>query len=215
MATITLSDKLESSRLLIFNSEDADVAALLNKMGVNAAYIDEGKALYEETLTLVSQQKKEYQEQSLAYDKFYVEKDLAEENYENMLKLVKVLSRSDEDLQNRLGLEKAKVYAIEQWINTAIDFYNRLLNESAFLARLKRFKITPDQIKAEKAAVENLKELRNKAVLEKGQAQEATRLRNEKLDALDDYCTELKVIAEIALGKRPQLLEKLGIVVAS
>jgi len=215
MATITLSDKLESSRLLIFNSEDADVAALLNKMGVNAAYIDEGKALYEETLTLVSQQKKEYQEQSLAYDKFYVEKDLAEENYENMLKLVKVLSRSDEDLQNRLGLEKAKVYAIEQWINTAIDFYNRLLNESAFLARLKRFKITPDQIKAEKTAVENLKELRNKAVLEKGQAQEATRLRNEKLDALDDYCTELKVIAEIALGKRPQLLEKLGIVVAS
>lgn len=215
MATITLSDKLESSRLLIFNSGDADVAALLNKMGVNAAYIDEGKALYEETLNLVSQQKKEYQEQSLAYDKFYVEKDLAEENYENMLKLVKVLSRSDKDLQNRLGLEKAKVYAIEQWINTAIDFYNRLLNESAFLAKLKRFKITPDQIKAEKTAVENLKELRNKAVLEKGQAQEATRLRNEKLDALDDYCTELKVIAEIALGKRPQLLEKLGIVVAS
>ena len=68
---------------------------------------------------------------------------------------------------------------------------------------------------AEKTAIDNLKQLRNQAVVEKGQAQEATRLRNEKLDELDDYCTELKVVAEIALEEQPQLLEKLGIVVPS
>ena len=90
MATKTLTDKLESSRVLIFNSRDAEVAALLDSMGIDTAYIDEGEALYNETMTLVDQQKKEYQEQSLAYDTFYVEKDTAEANYQRTLKLVKV-----------------------------------------------------------------------------------------------------------------------------
>lgn len=215
MATKTLADKLESSRVLIFNSRDAEVAALLNEMGIDTAYIEVGEALYNETMTLVDQQKKEYQEQSLAYDKFYVEKDTAEVNYKRTLKLVKVLSRSDQDLQNRLGLQNGKVYAIEQWIETATDFYNRLLNEPDFMASLARFKVTPKKLNAEKTAIDDLKDLRNQAVIEKGQAQEATRLKNEKLDQLEDYCTELKAIAEIALEEKPQLLEKLGILVRS
>ncbi|MFH6983379.1 hypothetical protein [Marinoscillum luteum] len=215
MATKTLTDKLESSRVLIFNSRDAEVAALLDTMGIDTAYIDEGESLYNETMTLVDQQKKEYQEQSLAYDKFYVEKDVAEAIYKRTLKLVKVLSRSDKDLQNRLGLQNGKVYAIEQWIEGAVDFYNRLLNEADFLTNLAKFKVTPEQLNTEKTAIDALKDLRNQAVVEKGKAQEATRLRNEKLDELDDYCTELKAVAEIALEEKPQLLEKLGVVVPS
>lgn len=74
MATKTLTDKLESSRVLIFNSRDAEVAALLDSMGIDTAYIDEGEALYNETMTLVDQQKKEYQEQSLAYENFMSKK---------------------------------------------------------------------------------------------------------------------------------------------
>lgn len=215
MATKTLADKLESSRVLIFNSRDAEVAALLNKMGIDTAYIEVGEALYNETMILFDQQKKEYQEQSLAYDKFYLEKDDAETGFNRTLKLVKVLSRNDADLQNRLGLQDGKVYAIEQWIETATDFYNRLLNEPGFMASLARFKVTPGKLNAEKTAIDDLKDLRNQAVIEKGQAQEATRLRNEKLDQLEDYCTELKAIAEIALEEKPQLLEKLGILVRS
>ena len=46
MATKTLADKLESSRVLIFNSRDAEVAALLNEMGIDTAYIEVGETLY-------------------------------------------------------------------------------------------------------------------------------------------------------------------------
>lgn len=215
MARKTLTEKLESARLLIFNSKDPEVAPLLDAMGIDTAYIDQGEALYNETTQLVDNQKKEYQEQSLAYDKFYLEKDDAEADYNRTLKLVKVLSRNDKDLQNRLGLQAGRVYAIEEWIESAVDFYNRLLNEADFLTKLGNFKVTTDQLNAEKAAIENLKQLRNEATAEKGQAQEATRLRNEKLDELDDYTTELKAIAELALEGQPQLLEKLGIVVRS
>ncbi|MCH7514940.1 MAG: hypothetical protein IH947_13520 [Bacteroidetes bacterium] len=215
MATNTLADKLESYRLLIFNSRDARVAPLLDAIGISSSYIEQGVALYNETMQLVDQQKKEYQEQSLAYDTFYVEKDEAEANHLRTLKLVKVLARNDEDLQDRLKLYAGKVYAIEAWIDSAVDFYNSLLNETDFLAILAKFKLTAERLTAELKAFKDLKQLRNEAMMEKGQAQEATRLRNEKLDALADYCTELKVIAEIALERQPQLLETLGILVRS
>ncbi|MBV6644029.1 MAG: hypothetical protein KI790_01190 [Cyclobacteriaceae bacterium] len=215
MARKTLTEKLESARLLIFNSKDPDVAPPLDVMGIDTPYIDRGETLYNEAMQLVDDQKKEYQEQSLAYDKFYLEKDDAEADFNRTLKLVKVLSRKDKDLQNRLGLQNGRVNAIASWIDNAVDFYNRLLNESDFVAKLGNFKVTRRQLNAEKVAIEDLRQLRNEATAEKGQAQEATRLRNEKLDELDDYTTELKAIAEIALEGRSQLLEKLGIVVRS
>ena len=170
MARKTLTDKLESVRLLIFNSKDAQVAPLLETLGIDTAYIDKGEALYNEATRLVDDQKKEYQEQSLAYDRFYLEKDDAETDFKRTLKLVRVLSRNDADLQNRLGLENGKAYAIESWIESSTDFYNRLLNEPDLVAKLESFKVTVGQLNAEKTAIENLKQLRNEVTIEKGQA---------------------------------------------
>ncbi|TRX53382.1 hypothetical protein FNH22_21035 [Fulvivirga sp. M361] len=119
---------------------------------------------------------------------------------------MKVLSQNDKDLQNRWGLQNGRVDAIESWIESSTSFYNlllneynRLLKESDFVAKLGNFEATADQLNAVKMAIENLKKLHNEATAEKGQAQEAARLRNEKLDELDDYATELKAIAEFAI----------------
>jgi len=215
MRPTTLADKLESYRLLIFNSKDAEVKPLLNAIGVDNAYITQGIALYTETTDLVDTQKKEYQEQSLAYDNYFVAKDAADDNYTRTYKLVKVMSRNDKDLQNRLKIGSEKSTAIEGWIEDGIDFYNLLQNETAFLAPLVKFKLTANRINAEAKALQDLKTLRNQATQEKGQAQEATRLRNENLDDLADYCTELKALAQLALESQPQLLEKLGVLVRS
>lgn len=215
MSTKKLSKKLESYRLLIFNSKDAQIAPLLTALGVDKGYINQGEALYTQTMQLVDTQKKEYQDQSLAYDSFYVEKDEAEHTYKRTYKLVKVLSRNNADLQNRLGFQNGKVYAIEEWIEQGVDFYNRLQNENGFLTTLAKFNLTEDRINQESKGLIDLRMLRNTATLEKGQAQEATRLRNQKLDELADYCTELKALSQLALESQPQLLEKLGILVRS
>ena len=105
-------------------------------MGIDTTYIDKGEALYNEATRLVDDQKKEYQEQNLVYDKFYLEKDDVEADFNRTLKLVRVLSRNDTDLQNRLGLENGRVRAIESWIESSTDFYNRLLNEPDLVTKL-------------------------------------------------------------------------------
>ncbi|MCR9249382.1 MAG: hypothetical protein NXI20_03130 [bacterium] len=215
MRNQTLSDKLEASRLLICNSQEADVAPLLANVGVNTDYITDGQNLYQETIQLFEAQQKEYQEQHLAFDEFHLAKDELQEKRRKTLKLVNILARNDRDLQQRLKIPFSQIGTLDKWIDESIAFYNRLLNEPEFVGKLERFKYDTVAIQADIASFEELKELRNKAVAEKGQAQEATRLRNTKLDELDDYTRELKGIASLALETKPQLLEKLGIVVRS
>lgn len=75
--------------------------------------------------------------------------------------------------------------------------------------------ITKERVSAELAAVKNLKNLRDEAKKEAGDAQIATQERNNKLEELDDYCDTLSVFAEIAMEGKPQLVERLGITVKS
>jgi len=94
-------------------------------------------------------------------------------------------------------------------------FYNSLLLESGILEKLAKYNFTIERLTAEKQELEGLLRLRTRATLEKGQAQEATRQRNQKLEELEDYCGILKAVVIIALADRPQLMESLGILVRS
>lgn len=129
--------------------------------------------------------------------------------------MVKALSKKDKNLQSRLKFTYLGSLSMEDWIRTGIDFYNSLLREPEFLTVLANFNVTVDQLNAEKLALENLAVLRNRALEEEGQAQEATRLRNEKLKELEEYCDLLKTVVSLALANRPQLMESLGVLVRS
>ena len=209
----SMADKLRTYRILINNSEDPAIATLLLPYGIDADEISRGKQLYSETEALFKKQKKEYQEQELAFDEYTLAKDNVQNMFNKTLKLTKLSSRKDPDLQNRLKLTTGIAKAIERWIESALALYDRLENEPAFVATLANRGITPETLAAENEAVKNLKVLRDKATAEKGEAQEATRLRNQKLEELQDYCFELREIATIAVGNNSQLLEKLGIIV--
>lgn len=215
MGRKTIAQAMEEKRVLIFNSSKPEVASLLGSMGVDEPYLKTGQNIYNSVVKLSEEQKKEKQEESLAYDKYFELKQDCESLSRRIFKLVKMASRSDLDLQNRLRLFVPKAYAIEEWIKQTLEFYNNILNETAFLAIIARFGINAKSLNAAKRDLESLKALRNEAISEKGQAQEATRLRNEKMDELEDYSYELKTIASIALEDKPQLLEMLGIIVPS
>lgn len=188
---------------------------LLEAQGVDSANLDRGAALYHETIQLIEQQKKKYQKQNLAYDRFNIEKEKAKASFKRTLKLVKVLAGNDSDLQDRLNLYSGPVFAIEPWIDHSISFYNRLLNEVDLLTKLEQFKINTDRIKAEQKAIKNLRRLRDEAIAAKEKAQEAKWIKNKKLDELEQYSKVLKIVAKIALEKQSQLLEKLGLLVRS
>ena len=213
MARKTIAQTLEQQRVLIFNSSKPEVASLLESFGIDSKYLQKGEILYNEVIQLSETQKKEQQEESLAFDNFYESKTECEVNHKRNRKIIKMVSRSDRNLQNRIKLYVPKEYAIEEWFKQVLEFYNLVLNESELLNVLSKFGVTKEKLTADKLAVESLKPLRNEAMSEKGQAQEATRLRNTKMEELEDYCYELRTIATIALENNIQLLETLGILV--
>lgn len=129
--------------------------------------------------------------------------------------MVKALAKKDKNLQSRLKFTYLGSLSMEDWVRTGIDFYNSLLREPEFLTVLANFNVTVDQLNAEKLALKNLAVLRNRALEEEGQAQEATRLRKEKLKELEEYCDLLKTVVSLALANRPQLMESLGVLVRS
>jgi hypothetical protein len=195
MSRKTIAQTLEDQRVLIFNSSKPEIAPLLKGLGADAAYLKKGEALYNMVIALSKKQKKEQQEESLAYDNFYELKGECKDVARRNFRLIKLGSRADGDLQNRLKIFTPKANGIEEWIMQTKEIYNGVLNEQTFLAALAKYKITAASLKKDITQLESLKKLRNEAMSEKGQAQEATRLRNVQMEELEDYCLELKTIA--------------------
>src|SRR5690606_8090 len=135
---------------------------------------------------LMELQKKEYQEERAAFDLYYAQKDEVEKMLKKTRSLVKALTKKDPDLQSRLNLSPLSDLRINDWIQTGISFYNSLLLEKGILETLAKYNFTTERLTAEKQELESLLQLRLQSTIEKGQAQEATRQRNQKLEELED-----------------------------
>lgn len=215
MKNNSLAGKMEKHRVLITNSRNEEVAPYLLNIGIDTIYLDAGDTLLADTDALIAAQKKEYQEKDQAYDDLQAASSVSVQTAKDQIETIKILSRNDEGLQDRLGINDPRKRRIEDWILQTIQFYDLLQNETAFLEKLTRFSLTAEKLTASSQAISDLKILRDKAMAEKGEAQEATRVRNEKIHELEDYCYELESLAKIALKNKPQLLEMLGVLVRS
>ncbi|MGL1885162.1 MAG: hypothetical protein OCD76_01510 [Reichenbachiella sp.] len=200
---------------MIKNSKDPEILNILSGIGIDKPYLDGGLKLYQDALKYTAEQSKEQQEKSRSYDDYQAAKGRVEHDHANTFELIKILSNADTDLQNRLNLKFIKPNPVEEWINGGYDQYMRVLNETDFLTKLSRFKLTVEVLETRKEDVLQLRELRNTSQLESGEAQVATQNKQEKLKELQDFTRELKDLSIYALGSQSQLLEKLGIRVPS
>lgn len=213
MKARTLANILESYRLAVVNSRDPEIEAALTGFGLTTEYLQEGVDLYSETMTLVQDQNREKQEEAEAYDTYFAAQEAVQDTVTKTIKIVRLMAKEDQNLIDRLRIPDSYPGAIAQWIEAVTTFYNNLLNETAFVTSLAPFGKTTETLTAERDAVIALKDLRNKAQVEKGESQEATRQRNLKLDELKAHVTQLKGLATLALADKPQLLEKMGVLV--
>ena len=127
MARKTIAQILEEQRVLIFNSSKPEIATLLEGLSADAAHLKKGKALYGTVITLSEKQKTEQQEENLAYDNYHELKSECKAVAKRNFRLIKLGSRADGDLQNRLKIFTPKAKGIEEWIMQVSDIYNGVL----------------------------------------------------------------------------------------
>jgi len=205
---------LEAQQAIDASLNSPAILEAVTRMGYDQARLQAARALYDEVMALVAAQQREYGEQYEASAALQTAWDAADLAYKRTLKLCRIAFREQTKAQNTLGLNGSRKKSLGGWIEQATTFYINLLHDANFLTALAPFGYDQAQLEAEAALVEAVVQARATQNEERGEAQEATELRDAKLDELDRWLADYKAVAEIALAASPQQLEQLGWVVA-
>jgi hypothetical protein len=209
-----LNSVLEKCRVTTANSTDSTIAEALLPFGYTAERLTEGVTLYNETSLAFQIQKKEYTDQYYAVSVFLSAFDKARKTLKNCLKIARI-AFADNVEGLRLIPVNLKIQAYSEFKTAATNFYRTVLDTQNLMSALQKYGYTSEQLEVELVALTQLELLSQNRYLEEGEAQTATENRNKKLEELRKYCSDLRVVAKIALADKPQQLEKLGIVVGN
>ncbi|MCT4637857.1 MAG: hypothetical protein N4A72_09125 [Bacteroidales bacterium] len=209
----TLAHFMVFVQKFILNCKNPEILNVLARFGVTEARIDEGITLYNDTQKSIDDQKREHQEKQEAYDEFFAKKGECLEEFKLFNTFGRLAVKGNKDMHIRIGFNQPKELSTFGWMKQAEERYKASLTEPDFITKMNRYNITTEDIEEYKTNIENLILLRAKYDREKGQAENSTNIKRDKVEELEDYIQELKTIAKFALKDSPQLLEELGIVV--
>ncbi len=213
---MTIEELLYQSGLRIKNSlSDPQILDAVSPMGYPDRKLSEGADLLNETTALVESWKKEYGESDEAQSGFENERKAANQTYMDMIRICRIAFKNDVKATSTLDLNGRRARSISGWLKQTIGFYHAILANDEWKAALAVYGQTEEKLNACLAAVELVATASEAAKKEMGDAQNATQERDMKLDELSEWVNDYEVIARIALADKPQLLEKLGIVVKS
>ncbi len=202
---------LVSARVAIEGAlNEPAILAALTQYGYDEARLQEGLALCQEAEELVRLQQAEYGEQYQATAELNRAWDEANSLYTATLEIARIALRGNYDAAKALDLHGRRKRSFSGWFEQAVRFYRNLLDHEEWLAAMGRYGYTRERLEGELAQVEALLELERRQEDEKGDAQRATKLRDAKVDELNQWLADYKAVARIALRDDPQQLEKLG-----
>jgi hypothetical protein len=208
----TLESILDRARIAIENSlSNPTIQAYLAEYGYTLTKLQAGQQLYQTASDLHQRQRREYGEQIEATadrDKLW---DTAHNTYMKFVKIARVSFKNNSGIATQLGIQGERKQSFSGWLLEANQFYANTLGNDSILKTLAEYGITPAKLESGKAEVQALAASNLAQEKEKGEAQEATKERDDALDSLSDWMSDFVAIARIALEPEAQLLESLGI----
>lgn len=190
---------------------NSQVQASLTEFGYTPERIQEGKTLYEQALAAQQTQQAEYGEQIGASATFEDAWSKAKKSYMRLLKIARVAFKGDAGMATKLALNGRRKQSLSGWLLQAKQFYTNALGNSEAMNALGKYGITSGKLEAAQAETQAVEAADLVQEKEKGEAQSATKMRDEALDALDEWLDDFVAIARVALEDEPQLLETMGI----
>lgn len=213
---MTIEELLYQAGLRINNSlSDAKILDAVSPMGYPEEKLNEGATLLAEAETKVETQKREYGEVDEAQDRFEGERKAAHRIYMDTVNICRVAFKNDVKAIATLELNGRRARTISGWLKQTTSFYRALLENNDWKAAIAAYGQTEEKLNDRLAAIEQVAKASEAVRKEMGDAQNATVERDMILEELADWVNDYEVIARIALADKPQLLEKLGIVVKS
>jgi hypothetical protein len=194
---------------------DAFIKEQLQAVGYDETRLNEGSALQSKT-----QESRE--RQLVLMDRAKSLNARLKETFDTELTLylgdVRLLRSSfirDIPLKKRLGLIGERKRSIAGYLEQARVFYNVILDEPNILSRVEKFNFTAETIQAKLDRVEQVEQAFMAYKETSKEAQDATDQCDKDFKKLQDWIRELQDACRIVLKDKPQLMEKVGILVRS
>ena len=207
----TEAEALEQYRVSFENVEkQPEIATIMAEFGYDETLLTEGKTLLTKTRQAFDFNKKEDDETTEAYKNFTELKENLAKTYTLHRKKGKVIFRKEPTTLSKLALTGSLPTAYIKWLETVKKFYTVASADSDVQSKLVRLKITTEEINGTIELITNLELARAEYLREKGESQDATKLKDKAFGEIDDWMSEFYAVAKIALEDNPQLLESLG-----
>jgi len=207
---------LEQDRVALENAESQpEIAAEMTELGFDTAKINEGKAILADTRQKFDSNKKEDDETSVAYADFSSKKSELEDIFTLHRKKAKVIFRNDPVTAEKLAISGTMPRTYISRTEAAKKFYSVALGDTNIQTQIARLKISVKDLKAAEKLIKDLEASRAVYLKERGESQDATKIKDAAFIKLNDWMSEFYSVARIALEDNPQLLEALGKVVKS
>lgn len=201
---------LSASKTALTNAALPDIAPKLAAIGYTAAEIT---AKLQEIATLEAlneAQKKEYGEQYEATATYTATENALHTTYINNLTIARVVFKNDVAAQVALALNGERKKSKSGYQAQALQFYNGILLNANYKTILAVRGITEAIVTSQKTGFEGLSDLAADQKKETGEAQAATKKRDNAYDIFEDWMSDFKKMAIVALSDSPQLREQLG-----
>ena len=210
----TLSDLLNESEIALTNAENQpEIKAALEAVSFGSEKIAEGRALRENTKNLSSAQQREFAESTEASLRFKTAKKETQTLYAKHRKRAKSLFEENTTALSELKLLGKQSTIHTAWRDMTEHFYKALLNNADYMAAMATMNVQRDEVEQAKASIQTMDTAYTEYIREKGESEEATRLKDAAARELELFMSRFWKIARIALEDKPQLMESLKKVV--
>src|SRR5690606_3382554 len=207
---------LEQYRIALHNARhQAAIAEILEEFGYGPDSLAVGDAKLAAARSAFDGLRTEKSEASAAHHVFTTKRDQLVDIYALDRRKARAVLTKDPVIAKQLAILGNTPRSYIRMLEAARTFYSVSLAHPEIQARLAQLRITADHLnhannllgEGEKARANYFKEL--------GEAQQATKFKDEAFAEIDDWMKEFYAIAKIALEESPQLMESLGRLVRS
>ena len=178
--------------------------------GYGPAKIDDGKGLWTRTQEAIDEKQRLKSVARSAYSHLVaLQKELTAKYTLHRMK-AKIVFEYSPSLMNHLLLNKPLTGSFVPWLQIVSKFYSHALSRTELQEQLSRMLVTREELLAAKVDIVAIENARAAYVLAKGEAQNATQVKNAAFRKLDAWMREFYAVAKVALYDTPQLMEALG-----
>ena len=186
------------------------VTSFLKYLEYDTTRLVEGLALISAAEDQYQQQQTEYAEQFQATTELQEKAAAARATYLRHLKLARVAFKSGTLGHKTLNLAGKRKEDFAGWMAQANQFYRVLLEDTALLQTMSGYTLDQAAAEAAKNALVQVEIAGAAQLRETGEAQVATRQRDDAVTTLRGFMSDFYRVAEVATEDQPQLREKMG-----